>query len=789
MPRLVVVLVATAALTRAPLALADSPDAPVITSSPELALVAAAGDTVQLTATALGTPPPTVQWQVAPRRSGPWSDIPGATSTTLSVISTTDPASTFAVGNAFRAVFTNPAGTATSRPTKLVRRTNWMSDLRSEIGALPLTELTIPGAHDMGTYGITGGSSVSSDGQGSDIGCFIAHGVCERYGQAQHAFKTASDELQDGIRYFDLRVCTTESGAFVTCHGLEGAPLKDILDGTRAWVDSHPGEVVILDVNHHYLPTSGSTAEADAEASLVEQAFSLSGGGSLLVEPHYCNGDPARGTCAGTLTLDSIHDGGLGSVIVNFENDDAPGDCVISVEGHCIVFRQPVWDTAFYDAHPRFWGRTAMPPVSFSGLGMCTPGAAFPSCFGASPSAGLVLGEVLDRLGARGEVSSAQQFFVQFLQTTPDSSFVIFNPDGGLLDMAEQSNPFIGPEVFDFAPLMPENLNVLALNYYDITDYDPIHFDFVEQILREDEEARTPPVVHVGSLLRPASSGWYNAAVLASHGNKLQVDFSARDYKYATGIHAFTCTDDFDSSTLDFGGILKPLDVVLSNAQFTEGVHSFDCSAEDGAREGINRQGNIGRGFGSTAMPAVFRVDTTPPAIQCTATHLVLSEPGSVQATVTDATSGPVASTVSAAVETGQVGTFQVTLPAADVAGNAATAVCPYTVGYRIGLDYDATRAERSGSTVTLRVVLLDFFGNTVVDPSVVLTAETVTNLTTGQTFVPTIPGRKSDLAFANTGGAYTYRLKTTGYPPGSYTLSFGAGSDPLTHDAPFVLR
>jgi hypothetical protein len=782
--------VAVALLAAAPTAFADSPDAPVVTASPDLALVAAAGDVVQLSASAAGTPAPTVQWQVAASRSGPWFDIPGATSTTLTVPSTTDPTSVFAVGNAFRAVFTNSAGSAASRPTKLVRRTNWMGDLRSEIGAIPLTELTIPGAHDMGTYGINAGSSTSSDGQASDLGCFIDHAVCERYGEAQHSFKDAFEELQDGIRYFDLRVCRTDSGVFVTCHGLEAAPLQDILDGTRAWVDSHPGEVVILDLNHHYLPTDGSPANADAEAALVEQAFSLPGGGSLLIPPQYCTpGDPDSGTCAGGLTLDRIHDEHLGSVIVNFENDDAPGDCAVSVGGQCLVFPQPVWDTSFYDAHPRFWGRSAAPPVSFVSAGMCTPGAAFPSCFGADPSAGVVGGNVLTRLGARGEVSSANQFFVQFLQTTPDTTFVLEHLDSGVLDMAEQSNPFIGPLVFELAPSMPENLNVLAINYYDITDYGPVHFDFVEEIIREDEDARTPPVIHIGSLFQPAPSGWFNAAVLASHGDRLQVDFSARDYRYATGIHSFTCTDGFDSSTLNFGGISKPLDVVIDNVQFTDGVHSFDCSAEDGARDGINAHGNIGSGFGSTPMPAVFKIDTTPPTIHCSDDAFVLNQPASAQATVTDATSGPATATVSAPAATDQVGTFQVALSASDVAGNTTTVTCPYTVGYRIGHDYNASQTAKSGSTVTLRVVLLDFFDTPVDDPTVTLTAGTVTNLATGATFAPTTPGAQSDIVFQHTGTAYTYRLKTTSYPPGPYTLAFAAGADPGVHVAPFELR
>ena len=786
---IVPVPIAAAALAIAPNVTEDSPEAPIVTTSPELALVAAAGDTVQLTATAAGTPSPTVQWQVATTRAGPWTDITGATSTTLAVVSTTDPASPFAVGNAFRAVFTNAAGTAVSRPTKLVRRTNWMRDLRSEIGQIPFTELTIPGAHDMGTYGINGSSSTSSDGQASDIGCFIAHDVCERYGRAQETFKAAVDELQDGIRYFDLRACRTDSGTFVTCHGLEAAPLQDILDGTRAWVDSHAGEVVILDLNHHYLPPNGSPLTPDAEAALVEQAFSLAGGGSLLIPPQHCtSGDPASGTCAGALTLDRIAAQHLGSVIVNFENDDAPGECVQFVNGTCVLFRQPVWGTDFYDAHPLFWGRTPQPPVSFTSLGMCTPGAAFPSCFGANPFPGVVLGEVLDRLAARGDVSDGNRFFVQFLQTTPDFTFILNNPTGGLLDMALQSNRFIGPEVFDVAPFMPENLNVLALNYYDIIGYGPILFDVVEEILRVDEDARTAPVIRVGSLFEPAASGWYNAAALASHDNKLQVDFSARDYRYTTGIRAFTCRNSVDGSTLNFGGIHPPFDVVLANAQFTDGVYAFECSAEDGATQGINAHGNRGAGFGSTAMPAVFKVDTTPPAIHCAATQLVLHQPAEVQASVTDAGSGPVAPTVSAPADTTAVGTFSATLDAADLARNTTTATCPYTVTYRIGLDYDSSSEQKSGSALTLRVELLDFFGEPISDPAVDLTAQVVTNLSTNVTFVPMPPGTPN-LMFARTGGAYTYVLKTTDYPPAPYALSFVVSSDPALHTAPFALR
>jgi hypothetical protein len=185
----------------------------------------------------------------------------------------TDP---LAHGHAVRAVFTNRAGSAITRPARIVWRTEWMKDLGSDIDNMPLTELTIPGAHDMGTYGINSESPDSTDGQahlvrweyivamcaasllGLDdpLDCALAiiavspvHAITEHYARAQSATKDATRELNDGIRYFDLRVCghddgsanwTSFSSRIVTCHGVEAATLQEILAQTRAWVDAHP---------------------------------------------------------------------------------------------------------------------------------------------------------------------------------------------------------------------------------------------------------------------------------------------------------------------------------------------------------------------------------------------------------------------------------------------------------------------------------------------------------------------------------------------------------------------
>ncbi len=80
---------------------------PVISTSPASSTVSV-GATVTFTAAATGSPSPTVQWQVLPS-GGTFTDVPGATSTTLSFTATSS-----LNGNKYQAVFTNANGQATT---------------------------------------------------------------------------------------------------------------------------------------------------------------------------------------------------------------------------------------------------------------------------------------------------------------------------------------------------------------------------------------------------------------------------------------------------------------------------------------------------------------------------------------------------------------------------------------------------------------------------------------------------------------------------------------------------
>jgi Ricin-type beta-trefoil lectin domain/Immunoglobulin I-set domain len=102
----------TATTTAATLTV-NSPTPPTITTQPTNQTVSA-GQTATFTAAATGSPTPTVQWQVSTDSGATFSNVSGATSTTLSFTTALSQN-----GYQYRAVFTNAAGTATTTAAML----------------------------------------------------------------------------------------------------------------------------------------------------------------------------------------------------------------------------------------------------------------------------------------------------------------------------------------------------------------------------------------------------------------------------------------------------------------------------------------------------------------------------------------------------------------------------------------------------------------------------------------------------------------------------------------------
>lgn len=87
---------------------AMSQTAPAVTTSPANQTVVS-GSSATFVAAASGDPAPTVQWQVSPNSSGAFTDITGATSTTLTFTTALTDS-----GKRYQAVFTNASGSATT---------------------------------------------------------------------------------------------------------------------------------------------------------------------------------------------------------------------------------------------------------------------------------------------------------------------------------------------------------------------------------------------------------------------------------------------------------------------------------------------------------------------------------------------------------------------------------------------------------------------------------------------------------------------------------------------------
>src|SRR6266545_4122103 len=107
-------------------------------------------------------------------------------------------------------------------------------------------------------------------------------------------------------------------------------------------------------------------------------------------------------------------------------------------------------------------------------------------------------------------------------------------------------------------------------------------------------------------------------------------------------------------------------------------------------------------------------------------------------------------------------------------------------VMYLVVVLFDQTHEYNSGANVAIKVGLEDAFGNNVSSASIVLT---ITGLSPSP--APGVPpsGTIPFVTLADFGAGYQLNVKTKNYPAATYTLSFTATGDPVTHTVQFVVR
>ena len=113
-----------------------------------------------------------------------------------------------------------------------------------------VVDIAMLGAHDAFSSGINYTSAVNKNEGGiitNKFVSFIAKGFISRMTKAQKA--NAMQMLMSGVRYLDVRV-TKVGGVYYTAHGLISNTLEFYLKDVVDFLGTHPGELVVFDIQH-----------------------------------------------------------------------------------------------------------------------------------------------------------------------------------------------------------------------------------------------------------------------------------------------------------------------------------------------------------------------------------------------------------------------------------------------------------------------------------------------------------------------------------------------------------
>ena len=131
----------------------------------------------------------------------------------------------------------------------------WMQAHKEALNNKPFCKIVLPGAHDAGAYAFDRNSKIV------DLPKFIEEarkvikwlpgdGYLTKWSKTQKL--TIDEQLNAGIRYFDLRVSQNEDKNFYLYHGLQGPNLEPVLQTFRNFLNENKGEILVLDMSHFF---------------------------------------------------------------------------------------------------------------------------------------------------------------------------------------------------------------------------------------------------------------------------------------------------------------------------------------------------------------------------------------------------------------------------------------------------------------------------------------------------------------------------------------------------------
>lgn len=273
----------------------------------------------------------------------------------------------------------------------------------------------------------------------------------------------------------------------------------------------------------------------------------------------------------------------------------------------------------------------------------------------------------------------------------------------------------------------------------------------------------------------PNAAGWFNTDVSFA--------LTAEDNAGGAGVQSITYSASGAQT-------IPPTTVTGSAVNVTisgEGETTFSYFAEDNA-------GNV-----ESPQTLVVKIDKTAPTFSVISpanqTYL-LNQAVTVDFSCSDSVSGVAncdgSSANGSSLDTSGVGTMSFTVNATDIAGNSASSTVNYTVGYGVEALFDQTKVHKSGSTVPIKIRLVDANGANVSTPALLPHAISVIQVSIQASTEFGDAGNSNpdfDFRYDADLGGYIFNLQTTGFGTGTYVLNFTAGSPQPVYSVGFQIR
>jgi hypothetical protein len=181
------------------------------------------------------------------------------------------------------------------------------------------------------------------------------------------------------------------------------------------------------------------------------------------------------------------------------------------------------------------------------------------------------------------------------------------------------------------------------------------------------------------------------------------------------------------------------------------------------------------------------RIDKKAPTITVTAptaSNYVLNQAVTVHFSCADAGSG-IASCTGSSPDGGNLNTSTAGLHTFVTNAND-------NVGYNVVALFDQTKAARSGSTIPIKIRLVDANGANVSSPAITVHAISILQVSSQSSSVLQDAGDANpdfDFRYDSSLGGYIFNLKTAGYGTGQYLLNFVTDGSPTLYSVGFQIR